>query len=60
MRCVFCGEEFGAEDVGTGVDAKKAVSLGKKIICVNCLRSLSILLKEVEISAKEKKLMSDA
>ena len=52
---MFCRKVVEKEEVGSSVD-KKAVFLGNKMICTNCLRSLSILLKEIEISAKVRKL----
>jgi len=55
MKCMFCRKVVKEGDVGSSID-KKAVFLGNKLICTNCLRSLSILLKEIEISAKTSKL----
>jgi len=55
MECIFCGVDFVEEDVGSNID-KKAVTIGRKIVCMNCLRSLNILLKQIEIEAKTSKL----
>lgn len=55
MKCIFCEKGFAEEDVGGTID-KKAITIGNKIVCINCLRSLSILLKQIEISARTVKL----
>jgi len=51
MKCMFCERTVEQEDAGNSLD-KKAVSIGNKIICINCLHSLGILIKKFEIEAK--------
>jgi len=52
---MFCGKVVEEKEVGRAIN-KKAMLLGNKLICMNCLRSLSILLKQIEIDAKVSKL----
>jgi len=55
MECIFCGEDIARDDIGNDMD-KKAVIVGRKLVCMNCLRSLGILLRRIEIEARTRKL----
>jgi hypothetical protein len=52
MKCFLCGRDYKFEDIGSDIEKNPALKLGNKAICIGCLHSLNILLKQIGISAK--------
>jgi hypothetical protein len=56
MKCFLCGRDFQYSEIGIDVRNNPALKIGNKAICISCLHSLSILLKQVGIAAKVQKM----
>jgi hypothetical protein len=56
MKCFLCERNFKDDEIGIDTDKNPALKLGSKAICVSCLNTLNMLLRQISISAKRRKL----